>query len=42
MALTRARASGDLIGYVEEQLPLKHLANDGAYSLFIVLDESPN
>jgi hypothetical protein len=39
VVLDRARASGDLIRYVEEQLPLKHLADDGAYSLFIVLDE---
>jgi hypothetical protein len=37
--LDRSRASSDLVRYVEEQLPLKLVADDGAYSLFVLPEE---
>jgi hypothetical protein len=39
IVLDRGSASNDLIRYVERELPLTHLIDEGRYSLFVVLDQ---
>ena len=41
VVLDKARASADLIRYVEQQLPLTRVANEGAYVLFLVSAGEP-